>query len=67
MLTNFSIGVLLTGISLLGIYFMPAIVAIYREHHCSVSIIVVNVLFGWTLLGWGVAMVWACLPKNKQS
>jgi hypothetical protein len=28
-----------------------------------ISIAAVNVLFGWTFLGWGVAIVWALKDK----
>jgi hypothetical protein len=42
------------------IYFLPSIVAIRRRHRQQLAIAMLNLLGGWTLLGWIVAMVWAC-------
>lgn len=47
------------GIAGLGLYLFPAIVANMREHPNRTSITVLNVLLGWTLVGWVVSMVWA--------
>jgi len=43
---------------LLGIYFLPTIVA--GRHHNSSAIFVLNLLLGWTFIGWVIALVWAC-------
>ncbi len=40
-------------------YFAPAIIAGRRKHHQENAIIVLNILLGWTVLGWIVALVWA--------
>ncbi len=51
------------GIALLvfsiGIYFLPSFIAIDRDHPNTISIIVINLLFGWTLIGWLICLVWA--------
>lgn len=54
------IGVVAIPCILLALYFLPAIVGSRRDHHNQTAIAVLNLLFGWTLLGWGLAMVWAC-------
>ena len=41
-------------------YFVPWWVAVHRHAPNSGSVIVVNVLLGWTLVGWAVAMAMAC-------
>ena len=43
----------------LVLYFVPSIVALYRKHENAGWIFLLNLLAGWTLLGWGVAFVWA--------
>lgn len=43
----------------LFIYFLPAWVASRNSHPNEVSIAVLNLLLGWTLLGWVGALVWA--------
>lgn len=40
-------------------YFMPALVASGRRHRQRVAILVLNLLLGWTVLGWVGALVWA--------
>ncbi|WP_186580226.1 superinfection immunity protein [Aquibacillus kalidii] len=46
---------------LLGlIHFIPTIVAIQRKKGNRVSIIAINVFFGWTLIGWLIALYLAC-------
>jgi hypothetical protein len=37
-------------------YFAPTIVASARHHHNLGSIIVINLLLGWTFIGWVVAL-----------
>jgi len=42
-----------------GLYFLPAIIAAVRHTHNSGGILLVNLFFGWTLIGWIVALVMA--------
>lgn len=47
--------------ALVPLYLLPAYVAYRRGHRNSVAILALNLLLGWTLLGWTVALVWALL------
>ena len=50
------------------LYFLPSLVA-YRKRNGG-AICVLNLLLGWTLLGWVVAMLWACTdeaPTNRPT
>lgn len=40
-------------------YMAPTIVAAYRDHPNKTSIFVTNLLAGWTVVGWIVALIWA--------
>lgn len=40
-------------------YFIPTIVAYSRQKTNRNAILAVNVLLGWTFVGWVVALVWA--------
>lgn len=42
------------------IYLIPAIVASQRNHANMLAITWLNILLGWTFLGWVIAFVWAC-------
>jgi hypothetical protein len=55
-----SAGLLLLLLISGAVYFLPAIVAWKRYHRNRLAIVVLNVLLGWTLVGWVVAIVWAC-------
>jgi hypothetical protein len=49
------------------IYFYPTQVAKLREHGNTQAIFIVNLFFGWTLLGWVIALVWANLASNGKA
>ena len=40
-------------------YFAPAMIASYRNHKNGGAIMVVNLFFGWTFVGWVAALAWA--------
>jgi ABC-type Na+ efflux pump permease subunit len=48
---------ILLGVFLLGLYFVPSIVG--RKKKNAQAIFVLNLLLGWTILGWIIALVWA--------
>jgi Superinfection immunity protein len=41
------------------VYFLPAIIADAREREDAFALTIFNVLFGWTVIGWIAAFVWA--------
>lgn len=41
------------------LYLTPTVIAFYRQHHNLAPIVVVNLLTGWTVIGWVVALVWS--------
>ncbi len=45
--------------SLLGLYCLPGLIAYRRGHPERVAIGALNLLLGWTFLGWVAALVWA--------
>jgi hypothetical protein len=52
------VGLIALGVVLV-LYFIPAIIAWQRRHRQRVAILVVNIFFGWTFVGWIIALVWA--------
>ena len=46
-----------------GLYLLPTILALYRNCHATSWIVMVNVLFGWTILGWFAVLGWAATGK----
>lgn len=41
------------------IYFLPTIIAFNRGTRNGGAIFALNLLLGWTFIGWGIALVWA--------
>jgi hypothetical protein len=56
---------LLGLISGAALYFIPTMVAFYRNHTNCVAIFILNLLLGWTLLGWAGALIWACIHQEE--
>jgi len=48
-------------------YVLPAIIARSRDHHNSGAILALNLLLGWTLVGWVAAFVWACTNIHRPA
>jgi hypothetical protein len=40
-------------------YFLPAFIAFARGHHNKGAIFLLNLLLGWTFIGWVVCLVWS--------
>ena len=53
---SFTLGPLV----ILAVYPMPSFVASVRKHNASLDIIIANLWLGWTVIGWIVALIWAC-------
>ncbi len=51
---------------LAALYFVPSIVAGMRSHRQLAPIIALNVLLGWTLVGWIAALVWSLAAREAQ-
>lgn len=53
---------------LLFVYFFPWIIAKVRSHQQRGAIFTLNLLLGWTVIGWVVALVWAMIkPQPVQA
>ena len=48
----------------LFIHFLPTIIAVYKKHLQLNAILMLNILLGWTFIGWVFAFVWA-MTKTK--
>lgn len=48
----------------LTIYLIPSFVASGKKH--AAGIVVLNIFFGWSLIGWVAALIWAlCSERIK--
>ena len=49
-----------------GIYFLPTAIAYNRHHKNTILIFLFNILFGETILGWSIAMIWSASDNTKK-
>lgn len=47
-------------------YLIPGAIATTRKHPSSVAVWCVNVLLGWSVIGWIVALIWALTTPQPQ-
>lgn len=45
-------------------YFLPTIIAVCRGHASGMAIFAVNLLLGWSVIGWLWAFVWSLANKG---
>lgn len=43
------------------VYWIPFAVAVGRDKRDQTAIFILNLVAGWTFIGWVVALVWACV------
>lgn len=41
------------------LYFFPTLIANWRKHRNENAILLLNLFFGWTVLGWIGSLIWA--------
>lgn len=49
------------------VYLVPTFIAVQREHRNQVAIVALNILGGWTLLGWLVALCWSLYAHDDTA
>ena len=59
-------AMLLISVGALLVYFMPAYIACTRRHRNAAGVVILNLAFGWTLIGWIAALIWA-VHQEKQT
>jgi hypothetical protein len=54
---------ILIGVFIIVLYFVPAAIGRKKKNHTA--ILVLNLLAGWTVVGWVIALIWA-LTKDAD-
>jgi hypothetical protein len=49
----------------LAFYFLPTIIACKKKKVNTLAILALNLLLGWTLIGWIVALIWSLAKDNS--
>lgn len=53
-------------IVMIGLYFLPSIIAYKRRHRNFAALLALNILLGWTVLGWVCSLVWSLLKQGSS-
>ena len=53
------VGIIILVVMSLLFYFLPSFVAVGKKKTNTGAIFALNLLLGWTLIGWVVSLVWA--------
>lgn len=57
------IGIFLIA-CLIFFYFLPSYIAGMRKHAYFKQILLINILTGWTFLGWAAALIWSFIDER---
>lgn len=58
---NFTILELFLVVLIFAFYFLPTLIAFLRQHKNKLAVFLLNLLLGWTVLGWVVSLVWSVI------
>ena len=53
------------ALACIAFYFLPAIIGGKRRINASGALFFVNLLFGWTVLGWFLCLIWAASGATR--
>ena len=59
-------GMWIATFAVIAVYLLPALIGFMREHPFRWRLLVVNVLLGWTGIGWIVTAFWAVLEPSER-
>lgn len=58
---NLSLFEIIVITLIFSLYFLPFLIASLRQHKNILAIFLLNLVLGWTGLGWVISLVWAVL------
>jgi hypothetical protein len=50
----------------IALYLLPWYIAVLRDAKHTLAIFLVNLLLGWTVVGWLAAFIWAVVEKTEE-
>jgi hypothetical protein len=57
----------IAAVFVLGLYFLPAILADRRKRHDVLTLALFNACLGWTVFGWLLALYWSLQPNPPKN
>ena len=59
--------VLIIAIATMVVYVAPSIIALKRKVRNKEILVVLNLIFGWTLAGWVGCLIWSLVEQKNNS
>ena len=53
------------ALGFLALYLLPTIIVCTNGHNYKMGVFLLNLLLGWTILGWIGALIWAVCHKKR--
>lgn len=53
-------------LAIVAFYFIPTMVAFNRMHPNRLAIFMTNLLLGWVVIGWIIALIWSTTAINSR-
>ena len=63
-MVSLMVGIMIGVYVIAFLYILPFIIALSRKHIDADAIGILIAVFGWTILGWIIALIWACYGTN---
>ena len=57
--------VIVSSVVVLAVYFFPTTIAVLNQKENATAVFLLNLLLGWTFVGWVIALVWAATKDRK--
>ena len=64
-LTVAYLGLAVLAVTVLGLFFLPTIIAIRRQSPRMMAVGLINVILGWSGFGWSLALALALAPRTE--
>lgn len=48
------------------LYFLPGVIAGYKKHKHSTAITLLDLILGWTIIGWIGLLIWALMTEENK-
>lgn len=49
-----------------GLYLLPTIIGVLRHIKNLIGVVLINILLGWTFVGWVIALVWSLVGEKGK-
>ena len=63
----FNLEAMAAALAVMVVYFLPWAVAYFRGHPSALGILALDLLLGWTVIGWVAALIWSLSRRGSDA